>query len=97
MRVILEPAPGAVMIGKDDKGNEVKLESVAITPFFSSAAGSGGAALGKSVTRQGGVVDTFLLRASGATGKVTNGERPSTKGVVPKIDQQADKKDDNKP
>jgi len=91
MRVILEPCPGAVITGKDKEGNEVQLESVAVTPFFSSAQGHGGVVLGKAITQQGKAVDSFMIRASGTTGKITKGERPSGKSVIPAVDKPSSK------
>ena len=92
MKVVLEPATGAVMMAKTEDGKEVRIKSVSIQPFFTTDKGQAGVVLGKACDSGGTAVDTFALVASGTNGKVTKSERPSAKGAVPLIDQKAKKK-----
>ena len=92
MKVVLEPATGAVMTAKTEDGKEVRIKSVSIQPFFTTDKGQAGVALGKACDSNGTAVDSFALVASGTNGKITKGERPSPKGAIPLIDQRAKKK-----
>ena len=95
MKVVLEPATGAVMMAKTEDGKEIRLKSVSIQPFFTTANGPAVTALGKSLASTGKSVDSFALQVSGVNGKVTKVARPGTKSVVPLIDQKAAKAAEN--
>jgi hypothetical protein len=92
MKVVLEAGTGAMLKGKvkdkDGKETEVELASVSVEPFFTTETGPAPVVLGKSLTKGGKAVDSFMLSASGTTGKITRQARPvaSAKGVIPKID-----------
>lgn len=91
MKVVLEPATGAVMIAKTEDGKDIRIKYVAVQPFFTTVSGPAIAMLGKSLDSNGKSVDTFALQVSGTNGKTTKVARPGTKGVVPLIDQKAAK------
>ena len=87
MKVIIEPATGAVMMAKTEDGKDVRVKSVSVQPFFATHNGLAGVVLGKSVDAGGSAVATFGLVVSGTNGKVGKGARPSAKGVTPLIDK----------
>lgn len=87
MKVMLEPDTGAVFMGKDKDGKEIRLVSMTISPYFETkATANGRVALGKSLHKDGTAIDSFALKASAKSGKVTRGDRPNAKGATPEVD-----------
>ena len=93
MKMVLEPGTGAVMMGTTKDGKEVALKSMSVKPWFERHAKEQAiVVLGKALAEDGTAVDSFALKASGASGKITRGTRPSKKGVIPAIDRKHPKK-----
>lgn len=91
MKVVLEPATGAVMTAKTEDGKEIRIKSVSVQPFFTTANGPAVVVLGKSLASSGKSVDSFAIQVSGTNGHATKVARPGTKSAIPLIDKKAEK------
>ena len=77
MKIRLEPSVGALIevIGTDGTVlDNAKVAAIEITPFFTLSSATAEAVVGQAISEARGVVDKFVLTASGRTGHVARSE-----------------------